>query len=309
MTENSSEVKDDITTAESRQTNDFDLLKKTITYVKENVGAFTFLTTTAIAVGGVILKVIAYLIEYGKTIYFNVSSLLIDVSGNNILYDLFVRGVIALLFILLNFILSFLWSGESKMRIKIGCSFSFVLFPDLVLVFCLVIDILHGIKISNLEIVIYLLIGFLLGCTLFFWGIYDGICKYRFKIKQKNDPKKEIKKEATEKSEKESEKKTKKESRLKFFKKSLLIFLFLLVIESLLFIFIGYNIAYTQNKFKILNSGDDTYYAVIYENSNRYVITECKIENGYISFPKLDIQQEIDRDDVEYQWQRLTQKR
>ena len=334
MTENSSKEKDDITTAESRQINDFDLLKRIITYIQENASAFTFLTTTAIAAGGVMLKVIAYLIEYGKTIYFNVSSLLIDVSEENILYDLFVKGVFALLFILLNLILFILWSGKSKKVTKVVWSLLFLLLPDLILSIYIVFNYIRGVNYPMSENLIVLCLGFLLGCALFFWGIFNGICEYRFISKLNKDVKNKeektkkekrlkvfkisflfknksqnIKKKTKNKSEQDIKNESEKPSRVKMLKISFLVFASLLVVESLLFIVIGYDIAYSQNQFKIINSGDDTYYAVVYENPNRYVITECEIEGGYISFPKRDIQQEIDRDDVEYQWQRLTQKR
>lgn len=292
---------DKIETLEPQQVSTFDKFKKIIKSIQENAGALTFLTTTAVVVGGAILRLIAYLIEYGKTKHFGISSSLIDVTGDNVLYDLFVKGVFALLFILLNLILFSLWSGESKPWIKVGGSLLFVLFPDLILIIYLVVNNLRGIKYSILEIGIFLVVGLLLGVVLFFWGIYNGICKYRFEIKQKENSKEEIKKETIKKS--------KKESHLKVFKICLFIFAFLLVIESLLFIVAGYNIAYSQNHFKIINSYDNTYYAVIYENPNRYVITECEIEGDYISFPHLDTQQEIDRDEVKYQWQTLTQRR
>lgn len=300
---------DKIETLEPQQVSTFDKFKKIIKSIQENAGALTFLTTTAVVVGGAILRLIAYLIEYGKTKHFGISSSLIDVTGDNVLYDLFVKGVFALLFILLNLILFSLWSGESKPWIKVGGSLLFVLFPDLILIIYLVVNNLRGIKYSILEIGIFLVVGLLLGVVLFFWGIYNGICKYRFEIKQKENSKEEIKKETIKKTIKKSTKKSKKESHLKVFKICLFIFAFLLVIESLLFIVAGYNIAYSQNHFKIINSYDNTYYAVIYENPNRYVITECEIEGDYISFPHLDTQQEIDRDEVKYQWQTLTQRR
>lgn len=295
--------------SESQQENAYEKFKEIIKYIQENAGALTFITTTAVVVGGLILRVIAYLIEYGKTKHFGISSSLIDVTGDNVLYDLFVKGVFALLFILLNLILFSLWSGKSKLWKKVVGSLLFVFFPDLIFVVCLVVDNLRGIKYSMLEIGIFLVVGLLQGVVLFFWGIYNGICKYRFEIKQKENSKEEIKKETIKKSKKEEKKKTKKESHLKVFKICLFVFAFLLVIESLLFIVAGYNIAYSQNHFKIINSYDNTYYAVIYENPNRYVITECEIEGDYISFPHLDTQQEIDRDEVKYQWQTLTQRR
>lgn len=131
---------DKIQTSESQQENTHEKFKKIIKYIQGNVGAFTFLTTTTIAVSGVILRVIIYLIEYGKTKYYNISSSLIDVSGDNVLYDLFVKGVFILLFILLNLILSFIWRSKSKMRIKVGWSLLFVSFPNFILVFCLIVD-------------------------------------------------------------------------------------------------------------------------------------------------------------------------
>lgn len=294
---------DKIKTEEIKQNKLIDVLKEKVKYIQDNAAAFTFLTTTAIVIGGVILRVIAYLIEYGKTKYYNISSLLIDVTGDNVLYDLFAKGVFVLLFILLNIILFFVWSGKSKKRAKVGFSLPLVLSPDLILAFYLVFDNLRGIKYSILEIGIFLVVGFLLGVILFFWGIYNGICKYYSNIKQEENSKEEIKKEVTKKSEKETENKTKTgESNLKILKANILIFTFLLVIGSIFFIFFGYYIADSQSKFKIINSDSDTYYAVIYENQDKYVITPCKIEDSLVDFAKDDTKQEIDRLGITYKW-------
>lgn len=298
MTENQNLKKDKETKLESQQFNISEFLKKLIKYVQENVGAFTFLTASAVAVSSVVLRFILYLIEYGKTTYYNISSSLIDVSGDNMLYDLFVKGVFALLIILLNLILFLLWRGESKMRIKVGCSLPFVLLPDLILIIYLVIDNLNGINYSILEIGLVFLMGFLLGVVLFFWGIYNGISEYRSKSNSNN----QLENETENKIENEAEKKTnKEENRLNIFKICFIIFSLILVIVSLLFIYFGYCIANSQNQFKIINRDDDTYYAVIYENSDKYVITPCKIEYDSFDFTNTGIQQEIDRDGVEYQ--------
>lgn len=300
---------DKIQTSESQQENTHEKFKKIIKYIQGNVGAFTFLTTTTIAVSGVILRVIIYLIEYGKTKYYNISSSLIDVSGDNVLYDLFVKGVFILLFILLNLILSFIWRSKSKMRIKVGWSLLFVSFPNFILVFCLIVDNIHGIKYSMLEIGIFLFIGLLLGMVLFFIGLYDGICEYVFNLKQKNKIKNEGTKESKNEKSSKAENTTKNEERLNNYKLGFILLAILLIFSLILFIIVGYIAACTQRQFKIIYNDDNTCYAVVYENPNRYVITECEIEGDYVSFPHPDTQREIDRDEVKYQWQTLTQRR
>ncbi|MBD5115563.1 MAG: hypothetical protein HDT46_10290 [Ruminococcaceae bacterium] len=311
MTEEQNMEKDEIKSSESQQLNNREVFKKIIKYVQENASAFTFLTTSAVVVGGAVLRFILYLIEYGKTIYYNISSSLIDVSGDNMLYDLFVKGVFALLIIIINLILFLLWRGESKMRIKVGCSLLFVLFPDLILIFCLAIDNFHGIKYSISAKCLFFLMGFFLGVVLFFYGMYNGICEYRSKLKLEKEPKKEIKNEVTKKSKSktknESEKKTKKErNSLNVFIRSCIVLALLIVIESFLFIYFGYNVAEKQKQFKVINGDDNTYYVVVYENPDKYIIAPCETEDNFFSFTELDIKQEIDRDGIEY---KLMQKK
>ncbi len=67
--------------------------------------------------------------------------------------------------------------------------------------------------------------------------------------------------------------------------------------------------AASQNEFKVVTLDDGICYAVIYENSEKYVITECEIENNNIFFENLDIKREINRTDVEYILHRLNSKK
>lgn len=305
MTENQNMEKGEIRTSESQQLSNREIFKKIIKYVQENVGAFTFLTASTVAVGSAVIRCVMYLLEYGKIIYYNVSPLLIDVSGDNILYDFFVKGIVALILILFNLIPYVLWKGNKKVLIKIGLSILIAASPNILIIFALLSDAFHGINYSISDIVISVLFGIFFGVVFFFLGLFSGICECISMSKQK--------KEAENKEKNATEDKTKKDEKILTVSKSINKFIVqmaaIFVVELILLIIAGWNIAASQNHFKIINSGDDTCYAVIYENPNIYVITECKIEGECITFPNRDTHQEIDRDGVEYKWQRVMQKR
>lgn len=160
-----------------------------------------------------------------------------------------------------------------------------------------------------LEIGTFLFIGLLLGVVLFSLGLCNGICEYVLNLKAKN----KIKDEGTKETKKETSCKagniTKNEERLNNYKLGITLLAIVLIVSLILFIIVGYIAAYTQRQFKIIYNDDKTCYAVVYENINKYVITQCEIEGGLISFNNPDIQQEINRDGVEYKWQTLTQRR
>lgn len=267
-------------------------LKKAIKFIQENAGGITLITTSAIALGSVLIRYFSYLIECGKTMYYNIPRSLIDVSGDNILYDFFVKGIFALFFILLNLIPYFLWKGEKRIWSKLGLSLILVLSPEVLVILGLMVNGSRGIKYSIGDLGIFFLSGFIVGAIFFSAGLLNGICEHVYKLRQ-------------------NKKKQNKEKRLSNSKKVtriIVLFVLLIVVESVLIIFIGYLNAASKNQFKIIIDGDLTY-AVIYENSEKYVISKCEIEDKQISFTDIETKKEIKKDDVEYTIQRLTQRK
>lgn len=279
---------DIINLSEPKQVN----FRKVIEFIHKNAGGITLISTSTIALGSVLIRYFSYLIECGKTMYYNIPRSLIDVSGDNILYDFFVKGIVALFLILLNLIPYFLWKGEKRIWSKLGWSTLILFSPNVLVALELVVDAFHGIKYSIGYIVGFILSGVFIGIMFFFAGFFNGICEHVYKLRQ--NKKKQNKEDGVSNS--------KKITRIA------VLFIIFIVVESSLLIFSGSLSAASQNQFKIIIDGDLTY-AVIYENYEKYVITECKIEDKQISFTDIDTKREIKKDDVEYTIQRLTQKK
>ncbi len=301
---------DETKTSDSQQANSYKWLKIIINYVQENVGAFTFLTASVVAVGSVTIRCIMYLFEYGKTIHYSVSPSLIDVSSDNVLYDCFVKGIAVLILILLNLIPYSILKSNKNVLIKICLSVLIVASPNILIILALLSDVSNGINYSIPNIFFSILFGMLFGMVLFFLGLFNGICECISISKQKKQKNQKNEDENEEKNETETKTKIidQKLSKSKIIRKFVIQMVVVFAVEAILFFIAGWSNAASQNKFKIINS-DDIYYAVIYENPSKYVITECEIEGDYVSFPHPDTQQEIDRDEVKYQWQTLTQRR
>lgn len=265
------------------------ILNKIIKYFQENAAGITLLSTSTIAVGSVLIRYVTYLIEYGKTLYFNIPRSLIDISGDTVLYDFFVKGIVAVGFMLINLIPYFLWIGRKKTSIKVLLSLAIVLSPNLLLIIAFFLDVFKSIEHSFANICLLLGTGLVCGVVLFFNGFYYGISKYISEQKRNN-------------------KKSKKNKNFTFIEKvyrTIIAFAVLFVVESSLFIVFGALTVASQNEFKVVTLDDGICYAVIYENSEKYVITECEIENNNIFFENLDIKREINRTDVEYILHRL----
>lgn len=281
--------------SEMHRINIYEIFKIVVKHVQKYSAAFTFLISF---IGVIVSKIISfslYLIEYGKTYYYGISKSLIDVSKENIFYDVLVKCAFALLIILLNIFLFFIWKGNDKTIKKIGYSLLLILIPDLIIVSIISFEVFHGAKHSISEIILCFIIYFFIGVVLFWEGIYIGISEYRM-LKQKNETK-------ASKSPKNQE------TSFKYIKISVVLFVMTVIVPIINFVYLGYNTARTQNEFKIIYSEGKPDYAVIYENPNKYVITQCKIEEEYICFTNLNIKQEIERNGVEYKWQRLSQKK
>lgn len=293
MTNNQNLKKEEIKTSEATQVNDFKKFK-IIRHIQKNVGALTFLTTSTAVVGSIIIRCIMYLYEYGKVKYYNVSPSLIDVSNENILYEFLVIGSFALLFLMLNFLPYRLWKGNKKTLGKIALSLLIILSPEVIMLTAFIIDCLKGIKSSLLN---YFLLGLLLGIAIFSFGLCNGIGEYITKHKQnkKNTDQQNITlSDSTESG-------LEKAAKIKI-PKMIAMIVVLFSILSALFILAGALSKLTQTQFKVIDNGNDKYYAVIYENQDKYVITPCKIENGFVDFEDDDTKQEIDRLGITYKW-------
>lgn len=281
--------KEEIKTPDSNEISFCEEIEKRIEFIHKHAGGITLISTSAIAIGSVLIRYFSYLIECGKTMYYNIPRALIDVSGDNILYDFFVNGVFALFLILLNLIPYFLWKSEKRIWSKLGWSFAILFSPNILVALGLVVDIIRGIKYSIGNIIALISTGVFIGVILFFAGFFNGICEYIHKLRRNKKNKKIL-------------------SNTKKIMYVAISFAVLIIVESTLLIFCGGMSSSAQNQFKIIEDDESTY-AVIYENSEKFVITECTIDKGTISFVDIDTKKEIEKDGVEYTIRNLTQKK
>lgn len=281
--------KEETKISDSNEISFHEKIKKRIEFVHKNAGGITLISTSAIAIGSVLIRYFSYLIECGKTMYYNIPRSLIDVSGDNILYDFFVKGVFASFLILLNLIPYFLWKSEKRIWSKLGWSIAILFSPNILVALGLVVDIIRGIKYSIGNIFTLIFAGVFIGVILFFAGFFNGICEYIHKLRRNKKNKKNL-------------------SNTKKIMYVAISFAVLIVVESTLLIFCGGMNAAEQNQFKIIEDGESTY-AVIYENTEKFVITECTIDNDTISFIDIDTKKEIEKEGVEYSIRQVVQKK
>ena len=268
---------------------------KTIKYIQKNAGAISLIFTVAITLGSVLIKFMYYLSDLGYSYYFGTSKESIDVSSENIIYSFFADGVMALFAVMLNFI-SYAISKSGMKRLK-KVVYLLLLIIETATVLIL-IDFLRGIRYDIYDIILVIIastVFFSLG-IFFFW----------------------IFKKDTEKDKKKLNKKTKEEkinkrTNVSLFKKITIFVAFVvvcIVAESFLIMFMGLTNATGLSEFKLLESlSDDTVYAVVYETSDSFIITECEIndEKQTIYFSDLATKKEIDKTGVEYSVRKLTQ--
>lgn len=277
-----------------------ELLLNVVKYIKEYAGGISLITTAVIAIGSVLIKCFYYLFSYGYTIYFNVPTSMIDVSKKDLFYSFLIDGIIAVLIILVNLIPYYLWREKKPIVVKISCTLFFVMSPNIPIVIGLVVDCFRDTKYSVSEIIVFLLVGLTLGCMFFFNGIYYGIKKhnqiYSHKCKKKKNHKKHKKTKQKELSANQK------------IIRSIVYLTILLVVESVVIVSIGYFSASSKNDFMIVNNTKGISYAVVYETSDSYIVTECKIDNNTITFPDLKTKKEIRKGSVEYSVQKLVQK-
>lgn len=266
--------------SEEKEKNIREKIERYLTFIQKNAGGLTLIATAGVAIGSVLIKLVFYLIEYGKTKYFGVPSSLIDVSGDSVFYDFLVKGIFALFMVLINYIPFSVWNSQTRIWGKLRKTMIMLIIPNVFWLPAVLKDTAGGINYSLEEICMFVFLSALAGGMIFSPGVIWAVMLKRQKQKIEK-------------------KKKKKTSFSKKITASLVVISVVLVVESGFLIFSGYNAASNQNQFKIITK-DDFSYAVIYENSEKYIITECVIDNGKIAFTDRNTQQEIEKEGVEY---------
>lgn len=271
----------------SESNNNIENGKKAVKYVQEHAAGLTLLATISITVGSVLLKYIYYLIELGYTKYFNISSSYIDLADDNILYEIVANGVIALFFALISTLPYLIWQSKDRTRRKVIKIVLITLIPEILLTISLIMLATQGVIYSAWQYIFTLLTGIILGLVVFSLGFFLLIDK-RISRKEKN------KEDPT------------KKPLFERVKRTIVAFLILVVLESVVIYGGGYLKAVSQNEFKAIELTQENSYVILYETDNNYIVAECEITGNKINIDKNEHKQ-ISKENIKYCVKQLTQ--
>jgi hypothetical protein len=271
----------------SESNNNIENGSKIVKYIQEHAAGLTLLATVSITVGSVLLKYIYYLIELGYTKYFNISASYIDIADDNILYGIVANGVMSLFFALISSLPYLIWQGKDRKWSKVIKIVLITLIPEILLIISLIILATQGIIYSTGQYISTLFAGVILGVIVFSLGFFLLIDK---RVSRK------------EKSKEESTKKP----LLERVKRTIIAFLVLVILESVVIYGGGYFKAASQSEFKIIESTYESSYVILYETDSNYIVAECEIIGNKINIDKTEHKQ-ISKENIEYSVKQLTQ--
>ena len=271
----------------SESNNNIENGNKIVKYIQEHAAGLTLLATVSITVGSVLLKYIYYLIELGYTKYFNVSASYIDIADDNILYCIVANGVMSLFFALISSLPYLIWQGKDRKWSKVIKIVLITLIPEILLIISLIILATRGVIYSAGQYIFTLLTGIILGLIIFSLGFFLLVDKrISKKEKSKNEP---TKKPLFERV-----------------KRTIIAFLVLVILESVVIYGGGYLKAASQSEFKIIESTYESSYVILYETDSNYIVAECEIIGNKINIDKTEHKQ-ISKENIEYSVRQLTQ--
>lgn len=260
---------------------------KLIAYLNKNSGAIGLIIAILIPIFSVVGKTLYYSYLYGYGQYFNISIHNIEIS-DNIFYSIFVSSIFTFIFFGISMIPYFIYKSNIKNIYKI--IIVFILFIITFIIYCFFKNLnifkeLYKIKYLNYKEIFLILYYILLFDTVFYivgvLFILGDFLLIFFKKNLKNN--------------------------LEQIEKNLfiriIIFIIFVLIYCLICMFLGYNIARIEGDFKIIEK-DNIKYAIIYEDYQKYIITECEIINNNQNFELIlkDIneKQNVDKNGIKY---------
>ena len=271
----------------SESNNNIENGNKIVKYIQEHAAGLTLLATLSITVGSVLLKYIYYLIELAYVNYFNISPSYINIADDNILYGIVANGVMSLFFALISSLPYWIWQSKLKTFCKIVWMVLITLVPEFLLVFSLVSLALQGITYSVGQYIWVVIIGIFLGLAIFSIG-------YLLIFDKRKSKKEKSKDELT------------KKPLFERVKRTIVAFLVLVVLESVVIYVGGCVKAASQNQFKIIEATKENSYVILYETDSNYIVAECEIIGNKISIDKTEHKQ-ISKENTEYSVKQLTQ--
>ena len=271
----------------SESNNNIENGNKIVKYIQEHAAGLTLLATVSITVGSVLLKYIYYLIELGYTKYFNISASYIDIADDNILYGIVANGVMFLFFALISSLPYLIWQSKGRKWCKVIKIIILTLAPEILLIISLIILATQGIIYSTGQYISTLFAGVILGVIVFSLGFFLLVDKrISKKEKSKDEP-------------------TKKPL-LERVKRTIIAFLVLVILESVVIYGGGYFKGASQSEFKIIASTYESSYVILYETDSNYIVAECEIIGNKINIDKTEHKQ-ISKENIEYSVRQLTQ--
>lgn len=243
----------------------FDFLKK-----DKNLGVLTWLTTIFVTFSVAIMKLCKYASECGKLVYWRIPLSVINVAGDNIVYDIvmaIIFGTVLMVFFLIPYFIC-----VSKLRVVYKILWNVLIVSIISILFFFLCDATELIKNKGVAG----LVAFIIADIIFIF-IYYSLSIILV-------------------AEKFSKKKTKITS---ISKKGILIFIVVLIVVFALYCFAS-NFYFTKNNtlFRVTDDG----YAIIYETDTSYYLAEYDEVNNVINKNKQKI---IEKSNVEYSWKSI----
>lgn len=245
------------------------LIQKIFNYLKEDkhLGAVTWITTVFTTLSVAILKFLKFVTETGKLKYWNINTSAISVSGDNILYDIIVTAIFAIVVFLLFLIPYFIIRSKVKKVKKTLFIFGIAIVLSIVLYFgSNAKEIIHN--SPWVGIVAFLIADLFLNLVLFTPSIIFLIATKPYK----------------------------KQSKPLTAKGTIILVIVIIFINVFYFYTIGFWSAKTETKYRITT---DSQYAIVYETENVYYLAKYDESKNEI---KKNQQKIISKEDVEYTW-------
>lgn len=235
-------------------------------YLKKNLSVVTWLTTAFIAAAVAILKFIRFVSESGRLGYWGISPVIINVAGDNVLYDIIVTTVFAAVAVGLFLVPYFIIKSKMEKRIKVVIILAIAVILSFIMFFgsnaSEIIQRTFGIGI----------ITFLVADVIFLFICFSPTITFLLITK----PTKGNLKQLTRKS-------------------VVGVVIGLAIIYIVYFYFSAYYSAMTETSYRITADG----YAIIYETDDLYYL--AKYDEGKKIILK-EQQKVIEKTDVEYVW-------
>ena len=180
-----------------------------------------------------------------------------------------------------------IWQGKGRKRWKVIKIVVITLIPEILLTISLIILATQGIIYNFGQYLFTLFAGIMFGLIVFSLGFFLLIDK---RVNKK------------EKSKEDSTNKTWFEKT----KRSIVAFLVLIVLESVVIYGGGYFKAASQSEFKVIELTPENSCVILYETDSNYIVAECEIIGNKIIIDKTEHKQ-ITKENIEYSVKQLTQ--